>query len=221
MITLCGFGVSNYYNKLKLILLEKQIPFRERTVYPWERDSFLDASPLGKIPFIETDEGGLSESQVILEYLEDCYPSIPLYPADAFARAKCRELIQHLELNGEWVARRLYKECFFGGSVSEETKTEAYDRLLVGLEATARLTKFSPFILGSEFTAADCAAYVHFTMIKLATATIYDEDLLERLVPEAAAYMARLSERPSIIRMMAERAEATTAFINLNVAYDG
>ena len=30
MITLCGFGVSNYDNKLKLMLLEKEIPFRER-----------------------------------------------------------------------------------------------------------------------------------------------------------------------------------------------
>jgi len=32
MITLCGFGVSNYYNKLKLILLEKNIPFQEQLV---------------------------------------------------------------------------------------------------------------------------------------------------------------------------------------------
>ena len=69
MITLCGFGVSNYYNKLKLVLLEKQVPFSERLVYPWERDSFIAQSPLGKIPFVETDEGGLSESQAILEYL--------------------------------------------------------------------------------------------------------------------------------------------------------
>jgi len=35
MITLCGFSVSNYYNKLKLILLEKDIPFQEKLVYPW------------------------------------------------------------------------------------------------------------------------------------------------------------------------------------------
>lgn len=221
MITLCGFGVSNYYNKLKLILLEKQIPFRERTVYPWERDGFLGDSPLGKIPFIETEEGSLSESQVILEYLEDRYPEIPLYPADAYARARCRELIQHLELNGEWVARRLYKECFFGGMVSEETKREAHERLLVGLGAAARLAKFSPFILGSEFSAADCVAYVHFTMIRLATVTIYGEDLLARLVPEAAAYMARMDERPHIRTMMADRAAATAAFIELNVPYDG
>ncbi|WP_204350045.1 glutathione S-transferase N-terminal domain-containing protein, partial [Serratia marcescens] len=29
MITLCGFPMSNYYNKVKLALLEKGIPFTE------------------------------------------------------------------------------------------------------------------------------------------------------------------------------------------------
>ena len=138
MIVLCGFAVSNYYNKLKLVLLEKAIPFEERLVYPWQRARFVAASPLGKIPYLETEHGGLSESQAILEYLEDAYPQTPLYPAEAFARAKCRELIQHLEYNAEWVARRLYKECFFGGSVSQETKSEAQEKLAAGLAAITR-----------------------------------------------------------------------------------
>jgi glutathione S-transferase len=55
MITLCGFGVSNYYNKLKSILLEKEIPFQERVVYPWQRELFWKSSPLGKIPFSPAD----------------------------------------------------------------------------------------------------------------------------------------------------------------------
>ena len=29
MLTLCGFSASNYYNKVKLALMEKQIPFAE------------------------------------------------------------------------------------------------------------------------------------------------------------------------------------------------
>ncbi len=91
MITLCGFGVSNCYNKLKLILLEKGIPFQERVVYPWQRETFRHCSPLGKIPFIETEEGPLSESQAILEFLEERYPACPLYPVAPFQRAKCRE----------------------------------------------------------------------------------------------------------------------------------
>jgi len=83
-----------------------------------------------KIPFIETEQGGLSESQVILEYLEERFPGTPMYPADLFERAKCRELIQHLELNVEWVNRRLYKQAFFGGTVSQETRDEVREKLI-------------------------------------------------------------------------------------------
>ncbi len=32
MITLRGFGISNYHNKLKLVLMEKQISFQESLV---------------------------------------------------------------------------------------------------------------------------------------------------------------------------------------------
>jgi len=222
MITLCGFGVSNYYNKLKLVLLEKDIPFQERLVYPWQRESFIQSSPLGKIPFIETEEGSLSESQVILEYLEERYPEKPLYPAvGVFERAKCRELIQHLELNAEWVARRLYKESFFGGKVSDETKREAQERLAVGLDAVARLSKFSPFIFGPSLTAADCVAYVHFVMIRQTTLKIYGEDLLERFIPNVAKYLQVMDARPSIQSMMADREAAFAAYIQLKVKYDG
>ena len=221
MVTLCGFGVSNYYNKLKLILLEKEIPFREKTIYPWQRELFWQSSPIGKIPFIETEHGDLSESQVILEYLEEKYPEKPLYPAALFERAKCRELIQHLELNCEWVARRLYKESFFGGGVSEETKREVRERLVIGLEGVARLSRFSPYIFGSEFTAADCVAYVHFVMIKHTAQRVYGENLIERYLTDHPAYMRLMQLRPHIQKMEAERTEAMAEFLGQNVKYDG
>jgi glutathione S-transferase len=221
VITLCGFGVSPYYNKLKLLLLEKEIPFRERLVYPWERDTFRPSSPLGKIPFVETDHGALSESQVILEYLEERYPERPMYPSDPFARAKCRELIQHLELNAEWVARRLYKESFFGGSVSEEAKREAKERLPMGLEAVAQLSHFSPYIFGPTFTAADCVAYMHFIFIKITTLKIYGENMLDQFFPSLAGYMQLMDCRPHTKKVMAEREAAMAAFLKLDVKYDG
>jgi len=221
MLKLCGFAVSNYYNKLKLVLLEKGVPFEERLVYPWQPELFHGASPMGKIPFIETEHGGLSESQVILEYLEERYPEHPLYPPDPFQRAKCRELIQHLELNCEWVARRMYKESFFGGTVSEETKHEARDRLTVGLRAAAQLSSFTPYILGSAFTAADCIAYVHFLMIRLTTEKIYGQSMLDEHFPALPAYLKLMDARPHIQRMMAERETALAAFVAMNVKYDG
>lgn len=221
MITLCGFGVSNYYNKLKLILLEKAIPFEERVVYPWQRDTFRSCSPMGKIPFIETEQGGLSESQTIVEYLEERYPQTPLYPGEMFQRAKCRELIQHLELNSEWVARRLYKESFFGGKVSEETKREANERLAIGLEAVARLSSFTPYILGPTFSAADCVAYMHFFMIRQTTLKLFGSDMLERFLPNLPDYIALMNARPHVRRVMADRESALATFVALNVKYDG
>jgi glutathione S-transferase len=130
-------------------------------------------------------------------------------------------VIQHLELNCEWVGRRMYKECFFGGSVSAETKIEARERLAIGLDAVARLSSFSPYILGSSFTAADCAAYVHFLMITLATRKIYGRDMLEHHIPKAAAFMRLMEARPHVQAIASGREAALAAFIALNVKYDG
>ncbi len=212
MINLCGFAVSNYYNKTKLVLLEKGIEFTEEEVFPSQDEALLQRSPLGKIPFLETEQGNLTESQVILEYLEEAYPDKPLYPADSFERAKCRELIQHLELNIELHARRLYKEAFFGGSVSEEIKQEVKERLEIGLKGLARLAKFSPFIAGQTYTAADCVAWLHFFMISLTCQKIYGVDLVAQYIPTLANYMQLIETRPAAQKVAAERAAGMAAF---------
>ena len=122
MITLYGFAVSNYFNIVKQVLLEKQIPFTEERVLPRSNDeAVLSISPLGKIPFLRTPQGGLCESAVILDYLEAQYPAHPLLPADAFEAAKVRELCTFINLHLELVARELYAQAFFGGSVSDTT----------------------------------------------------------------------------------------------------
>lgn len=221
MITLCGFGVSNYYNKIKVFMLEKDIPFQEATVYPWERDDFLNSSPLGRIPYIETEDGDLSESEVILEYFEERFTEHPLLPSGCFPRAKCRELIQHIELNVEWVARRLYKEAFFGGRVSDDTKQEVREKLVNGLAAVGRLAKFSPFVFGADFTTADCVAFFHLDYVRQASLKIYGEDLLEDHLPEAASYLLRMESRPHFRTTVADRALALATFLSLNVPYEG
>jgi glutathione S-transferase len=212
MITLYGFAISNYYNKIKLVLLEKDIPFREEHTFPSQDEALLKRSPLGKIPFIETEQGYLSESQAILEYLEEAYPEKPLYPTDPFARARNRELIQHLELNIELIARRLYKEAFFGGSVSDEAKQEVKERVEIGLAGLARLAKFDPYILGSEMSTADLLAWVHFGTIGMAVQKIYGEDLIAKHIPSVATYLALLESRPPVQKVAADRALALEAF---------
>ena len=115
MLKLGGFAVSNYYNKVKVALLEKGIPFEEAFSMTSQEEEYRKRSPMGKVPYLEVDGRFLCESQVICEYLEEHYPSHPLYPKDLFERAKVRELINIMELNMELVARRLYAQAFFGG----------------------------------------------------------------------------------------------------------
>ena len=86
MLKLCGFEASNYHNKVKFALLEKGVPFEEELAWVGQTDAA--ASPLGKVPYLKTEQGALCESAVMLEYIEQHYPQNPLLPADPFAAAK-------------------------------------------------------------------------------------------------------------------------------------
>ena len=117
MLTLCGFPISNYYNKVKLALLEKGVAFTEEAVKTGSKDeAILASTPLGKIPFIRTEHGALCESEAIMGYIEATWPEPPLLPADAFQAAKVHELLTYIDLHLELVARELYPKAFFGGA---------------------------------------------------------------------------------------------------------
>ena len=201
MFKLCGFSASNYYNEVKLALLEKGVPFEEVLAWVGETDSA--ASPLGKVPYAMTDDGPISESTVILEYIESRYPAHPLLPADPYQAAKVRELLRYTELHLELVARNLYPEAFFGAQVSDELKQALRPQLEKNIAAFARLAKFAPFIAGAEFTLADCAAAVHLPLVGGCTKIIYGQDMLAGL--PVKDYLKRLSERPTMQKVNADR----------------
>jgi glutathione S-transferase len=214
MITLYGVAISNYYNKIKFALMEKDIAFIEEFTPPSQSEDLLQRSPLGKIPFIKTSDGYLSESQAILEYLEDTFPEHPLYPADAYERGKCREFIQHLELNVELIARRLYGEALFGSSVSQETKDEVRTKLDTGLKGLAKLLKLSPYALGDRFSTADIVAWPHLQLVGFATQKIYGENLVTTHIPGIEAYIQLIESRPHAQIVSADRAKALEAFFS-------
>jgi glutathione S-transferase len=205
MLKLCGFAASNYYNKVKLALLEKGVPFEEELAWIGQTDPA--ASPLGKVPYLKTDEGALCESTVILEYLEAKYPQHPLLPADPFAAAKVRELLRFLELHLELEARNLYPEAFFGGKISDAAREETGQQLEKNIAAFAKLAKFSPFIAGDAFTLADCAAVVHLPLVASATKLIYGRDVLADL--PVRDYLRRLGAMPNVQQVNADRKTST------------
>ncbi len=210
MLKLGGFAVSNYYNKVKVALLEKGVPFEEEFRMTSQEAEMLTRSPMGKVPYLDIDGQHLCESQVICEYLEDHYPDHPLYPKDVFERARVRELIAVLELHMELVARRLYAQAFFGGTVSDEIKKHVEKDLAKGVRAFKQLAKFSPFIAGADLTYADCAAGVHLPLVSLASKIVYGSDVLEDCAP-VKPYLKMLNGRPAFRKMNDDRKLATEA----------
>ncbi len=203
-LKLCGFSASNYYNKIKLQLLEKGVPFEEELVWTGSSEHTLTArSPMGKVPFLDTEHGPICESMACAEYIEASYAGNPMLPADPFGAAKVRELVIYSELHLELVARNLYPEAFFGGKVSDAIKEQSRKLLLKGIGGYGKLAKFAPFVAGPQFTLADCAAIVHLPLVASTCKIIYGEDMLAAL--PVKDYLRSMGERATVQRVNAER----------------
>ena len=206
MIALCGLTLSNYYNKVKLVLLEKGVPFSEEAVKTRSADTaVLAASPLGKIPFVRIDGQALCESQVIVDYLEARFPQPPLVPAEPLAAAKVRELAAFMELYLELVARELYAQAYFGGTVSEATQERVKKQLARNIPAFQRLAKFTPYVAGEQFTLADASAFATLPTVAIATKSVLGDDMVAAAGIDWKAYVRLLGERPSVQRVNADR----------------
>lgn len=212
MLKLHGISVSNYTNMVKQCLLEKGIEFEQIDARPSQKDDFLAISPMGKIPCLETAEGFLVETSAILDYLEEVHPEPPMYPSQAFARAKAREIIHVVELYIELVARRHLGEVFFGGERSEEAYTEVRPQVEKGLQALRQLADFGPYVMGSEFGNVDIFVYHSFLLASQILKRTYDWDIMAE-VPGLAAHVAAMDERDATRRVVADHEEAMAALM--------
>ncbi len=209
VITAVGFPVSNYYNKVKLILLEKGVRFEEELLHPKDfPESERPFSPLGKVPYIKTPHGALCESQVIAEYLEELYPEPRLLPADPWQRAKVRELATYVDLHLELVARQLYASAWFGGTLTDDERARIRAQLQKNIAGFQRLARFAPFVAGDTFTLADCAAYVSLPLVALATKVALGEDVLATAGVDWKSYVKLIEQRPTAQRVAADKKAA-------------
>jgi glutathione S-transferase len=210
MLKLHGFSVSNYTNMVKQCLLEKGIEFEQLHARPRQENDFLVMSPMGKIPCLETAEGFLVETSAILDYLDEVHPKPPMYPSQAFARAKAREIIRVSELYIELTARRHLGAAFFGRERSEEAYTEVRPQVEKGLRAFRQLADFGPYVMGSEFGNADIFVYYSFRLASQILKRTYDWDIMAE-IPGLAAHVVAMDERDATTRVVADHEEAMAA----------
>lgn len=223
MIKLHGFSSSNYYNVPKLALLEKGISFEEMVSYtgvgPKYKPEYLDKSPLGKVPALETPEGFISESRAILEYIERAYPQHSLLPTTPFDIAKVQELSQFIELYFELVARRVIRNLLAGTEPDPSVLAEVETGLNKAVIALARLSSFEKFAYGDQFTLADIAAILNLPVVRNVGKKFMGRDPLSE-VPGLDAYCRRMEERPHVKKIRADAAADRPSFMaHLKVLY--
>ena len=211
MLKLHGFPVSNYYNMVKLALLEKGLPFEEVLFFSGQTSQVLSVSPRGKVPVLETEHGFLSETSVILEYIEQTQGGKPLMPSDPFAQAKVHELMKEIELYIELPARTCYSEAFFGMAVEPLTKEKARAELLAGFATLKRNGRFAPYVAGEQMTLADLMFGFSVDLAVLVGKKVLNLDLLDDF-PQAAALLAKLAENPHMPKIQADKEAAMPAF---------
>jgi glutathione S-transferase len=85
---------SPYVRKIRVLLLEKGIPFELVLDSPWEATTHVpDFNPLGKVPALVTHDGEVFfDSPVIADYLETLGVYAPELPADAMACVRIRQI---------------------------------------------------------------------------------------------------------------------------------
>ncbi len=101
---------STCSKRVRICLAEKGLEWEGRimtaveereNLEPW----YIDLNPNGVVPTLEHDGRILIESCVILEYLDDVFPEVPLRPAAAYDRATMRiwldkaEFVAHKNVN--------------------------------------------------------------------------------------------------------------------------
>ena len=121
--------------------------------------------PQATVPALVDGDFVLSESDAIIEYLDECQPARPLLPGDARMRAQARMLSRLHDFRVEPPIRALFRE------VAPTTRDVAAvgQRLAAYAEALALIGEVArpgPFLCGQALTLADCGFPATFILAR-------------------------------------------------------
>jgi glutathione S-transferase len=207
-------ALSLFSRKVEIALHEKglsfervQVPFSQTRGYSPKDPAVLAANPKGQVPVLVDGGATLYDSTVIVEYLEDAYPSPALYPQDAKDRARCRLLDVFADEVMLSALRALMHRTEPHSAddprfLANEAKAKEAEPVIAG--HFAKLNEElsgQPFLCGA-FSAADIATFMAvFWVRRLGGPSL-------KSTPALAAWYARLSERPAFSRVIEEILQA-------------
>jgi glutathione S-transferase/RNA polymerase-associated protein len=136
MVTLYEHPLSPYAQKVKIALREKNIPFElkmpEAIGSGQTGGEFMKANPRGEVPALIDGDLRVFDSTVILEYIEDKWPTPPMLPAYPAERARMRMLEEVCDTHYEAINWGLSEISYFRraeGPLADALRDKADEQL--------------------------------------------------------------------------------------------
>ncbi len=204
--------VSLFTAKVRIALAEKAIAY-DRIEVGWSPESRylphhpdVDAlNPKGQVPILVDGETVIYDSTVILEYLEDRFPTPALYPNEPRAKAECRQLEAWADETLFLPVWDLIEEAFYpkGPEARDTTRLDQAKQALAAHHAELDKRLSGKDWLCGDFSVADLT-----TMIFIgAAATMGAPPAPEHA--HLAGWVARCGARASVRDEMAGMMAAT------------
>jgi glutathione S-transferase/RNA polymerase-associated protein len=218
MISLYDHPLSPYGQKVKIALREKGVAFE--TVSPGglgaggAQGAFAEANPRTEVPTLVDGDLAVFDSTVILEYLEDAYPTPPLLPASAAEKARVRIIEEVMDTHFEAINWGLSELRWFKRAQGDAAKAieQAAGRQLEGFFAwLERQLESREWFNGAAFGWGDLAVV---PFLNGSAGHGHPPPQGSRL----AHWLARANARPSVVDTVAEIAAMPRTAGMTNVA---
>lgn len=209
--------LSPYAQKVKIALREKNLPFE--LVLPdglgsgagFSQD-FAAASPRIEVPALIDGEARVFDSTIILEYIEDKWPSPALLPRAPAARARARMIEDAMDTHYEAINWGLIEVRFMGRTTAELAAQ-------LGARAAAQTAAWRRW-LNSELGDAPWFGGAEFGWADLAVVPYINCSASFGLPPEPgsplAAWLTRVNARPAVAQTAQEASDSIPSLEGLD-----
>lgn len=158
MIRLYGFPYSTNMERVQLALGHKELEAEFVPVPYDDRSSVIAASGQNLVPVLDHDGAIVYDSPVIMEYLDEQFPAMPLYPPGHGRRAETKVFIEWF--NRVWKVPPNAIEAELGKDDPDQAKIQAWQQQMRGfLPIFEDLLTARDYLMGDELSAADCVAW--------------------------------------------------------------
>ncbi len=205
MLKIYGALLSPFVRKVRTVLAEKQIEYQLIPQNPFDKsEELLKRSPLGRIPALEDEEGRpLADSSVIAEYLEERFPTPPLFPTTPYERARVRWFDEYADggmapsLTGKIFFQRVINAKLMRKTPDEAVVQSALAELPAYLDYLERELGADEYLVANAFTLADVS--VACQLVNLGHAGV---EVAAARHPGVARWFARVAARPSLAALI-------------------